>query len=577
MILSDKGGFTSMKRILMGLAVLACTVLLTYSAAMAEDQGLADPNAAQTPMPAIVSTDDPLIEPSAANAAKLYRSGGESAAYRYWETAFGHVPKMRMQKKVTVAMLQNAVGLTDDAVPVGRNGITFKECYEVPMPVEDEVLQKELDFNLHGSVYSDSALVSVTASFVGADRKEVETVTFDPAANVTAYSLLSDVETVEKKSLDDLFDISRLPAGSYTFTLSAKSTSGEATLHSCRVRIERTFPYRLERNKFDDNYSEASRFFGGETEKFLFTYSFRDKGRNVSTGTAWRESMLAESKMGRVHVDAVKYFDAAYDYTMNTYFKVDILRSNGEIRSGKVMLLDDLMEHNISPYTPRFQSNIQYVSHHTLGTAVDINEELYPNQNVITNHELIGNDVRDHLEYRGIETDDKGRQYYSFLYTGSYKAKHEGVPKTIVNWLLYELAFYRAGFQWGYYYETACDAMHFMLSENDYNKHIDSEVGLHKIWQYIGDPEPAPVIDYLTGAAPVSAAETPMPEETPVPEETSMPEEPPTPTPNLFAESKVNEKGTDKAYGTIRRIGETKESVGTDENGNKQYPAFTTE
>lgn len=562
-----------MKRVLIGITVAFCAVCMAFSAALAEDQGLGDPEAVQTPMPAIVSSDDPLEQASAANAAKLYRSGGESAAYRYWETALGHAPKIRMQKKVTVAMLQNAVGLTDDAVPVGRNGITFKPCYEVPMLYEGEKLQKDLDFNLHGSVYSDSPLVSVTASFVGAERKVVETVSFEPSANVTSYSLLSDIETNEKKALDDLFDISKLPVGNYKFTLSAKSTTGEATLHACDVRIEKVFPYQLERNKFDDNFSEASRFFGGDTDKFLFTYSFRNKGRDVSTQTVWREAMLKESKMGRVHADAVPYFDKAYDYTMNTYFKVDILRTNGEIRKGKVTLLDKLMEHNISPYSPRFQSNLQYVSHHTLGTAVDLNEDLYPNQNVITNHELIGNDVRNNLEYRGIEIDEKGRQYYSFLYTGNYKTRHEGVPKTIVNWLLYELAFYRAGFQWGYYYETACDAMHFMLSENDYNKHIDSEVGLHKIWQYIGDPEPAPIIDY--SAERIAPKAMPAPEE-PLEDETEgeAAEEAAEPSPTPRIETGA---GNSEADDTAGRVGDTLDSIGTDEDGNKQYNAFSTE
>ncbi len=110
---------------------------------------------------------------------------------------------------------------------------------------------------------------------------------------------------------------------------------------------------------------------------------------------------------------------------------------------------------------------------------------MYPNHNVLSNHELIGNDVRYALTYNGILTDKNGQQYYDFTYTGNYKAKYKGVPTTIVNYLLYELAFYRAGFQWGFYYETACDGMHFMLSEKDINRHMDSDVGLRKVYEYI--------------------------------------------------------------------------------------------
>ncbi|MEZ4509046.1 MAG: M15 family metallopeptidase [Eubacteriales bacterium] len=178
-------------------------------------------------------------------------------------------------------------------------------------------------------------------------------------------------------------------------------------------------------------------------------------------------------------------------------------------------------------YVPRFQSNLGYISHHTLGTAIDVNDDMYPNKNKSSNHDIIGDDVKNHLVYNGIQTDETGVRYYDFTYDGSYPARYLKVPKTIVNYLLYELAFFRAGFEWGYYYETTCDAMHFMLTENDINRHMHSDIGLRKVYAYIEPewiyvPTPAPTPD--DGPTPAPA---PDDEPTPAP----APDDEPTPTP----------------------------------------------
>ena len=448
----------------------------------------------EAPAPEIKAVEGKLETASAANAAQLVRGGGESEAYAYWQSSLGHVPQVYRIKKVAVAMLKNAVGRTEDAVPAGTDGIRFQPCYEVPPLGNDEVLQKGLDFNLHGSIYTDSPLISVSAAFAprGDGKGASATVTFDSGKDVRAYSLVSKSEPTEGKSLDSLIDISGLSAGRYTFTLSAATAaqSTPVTLHTADVQIASDSSlqggFKLTQNKFDDNYSEALAFFG-DTSQFLFTYWFgRASGadRDISTETAWRDAHLTDSPFGgRCHVMALPYFEAAKEYIDTSYIKVDIERK-GTVREGKVIPLSTIMENDASPYVPRFQSNCEYVSHHCLGTAIDVNDELYPNKNIITNHELVRDDVRDHLRYNGIETDDKGRQYYSFYYDGTYTSQLKRVPKTIVNYLLYELAFYRAGFQWGFYYETACDGMHFMLSENDRGKHMDSDVGLRKVYEY---------------------------------------------------------------------------------------------
>ncbi len=491
-------------------AIGLLTLMLAVPAGLAEGDDSTEEGAdgvsyaSEAAAPEIRPVSGKLETASAANAALLLRGGGESEAFRHWETAWGHVPKLYRIKKVTVAMLKNAVGRTDDAVPVGRAGVKLQPCCEVPLPAQDQALQKDLDFNLHGSVYSDSPLSSVTATFAsraGEKNSATATVTFDAAANVTSYSLVSKSEPREGKSLDALMDASKLPVGSYTFTLTAATGAQPTpvTLHSAGVRVEKPEAFRLTQNKFDDNYSEALAFFGGDTGEFLFHYWLRGD-RDISTETAWRESHLVDSPFGgRCHVRALPYFQKAKAYINGTYIKVDVLHRGGSVREGKVMLLKTIMDNDASPYVPRFQSNLEYVSHHCLGTAIDVNETLYPNLNIITNHALIGDDVKNHLQYNGIKTDDEGRQYYSFYYDGAYTSMLKRVPKTIVNYLLYELAFYRAGFQWGYYYETACDAMHFMLSENSPDRHLDSDVGLRKVYTYIaeapaGGPETEPGI-----------------------------------------------------------------------------------
>ncbi|HML68565.1 MAG TPA: M15 family metallopeptidase [Clostridia bacterium] len=457
--------------------------------------------------PGVLQTvSDPLKEASAANAAKMLRAGVKSASVDYWNTAQSHSTRQGQLKKDAVAMLSLAAGTGQ--VPVGREGIQFLPCLEVPPLAEGEELQQGLDFNIHGSIFTDSPLTSVSASFtsLGQGSSIDVSVSFRPEDNIRNYSICSEDETVEGKALDTLFDISLLRAGRYHFTLTAKTVAKPegTTLQSVECKIVDTSRIVLTRNKFDDNYVEANRFFGGDTGKFLFHYSLTDD-RGISTENDWRNKYIVESSLGRVHSDAVPYFEAANHYLENTYICVTIVNPRtGKTTDGRVTLLKDLIEKETT-YVPRFQSNLEYVSHHTLGTAIDVNDNMYPNFNVLSNHDLVGSEVKQHLVYNGIKTAEDGKQYYDFTYDGSYSAKFERVPKTIINYLLYELAFFRAGFQWGYYYETACDGMHFMLTENDINRHMHTDIGLRKVYAYI-DPE-----WFYSGSPAPAAAETPVP------------------------------------------------------------------
>ena len=95
---------------------------------------------------------------------------------------------------------------------------------------------------------------------------------------------------------------------------------------------------------------------------------------------------------------------------------------------------------------------------------------------------VIDDEVRGYLAYNGIQTDG-AVSYYDFTYSGSYGITHHDVPETVINYILYELAFYRAGFQWGHYYNSTSDGMHFVLTDNIKIAH-DSAEGLRKVFSY---------------------------------------------------------------------------------------------
>ena len=82
---------------------------------------------------------------------------------------------------------------------------------------------------------------------------------------------------------------------------------------------------------------------------------------------------------------------------------------------------------------------------------------------------------------------ENGYRYYDFTYIGTWGTEYEKVPTIIQNYLLYELAFYRAGFFWGVYYDHTCDARHFGLGEYDPAVHSDSPLALRKVFEYIDE------------------------------------------------------------------------------------------
>ena len=79
----------------------------------------------------------------------------------------------------------------------------------------------------------------------------------------------------------------------------------------------------------------------------------------------------------------------------------------------------------------------------------------------------------------------KGKPCYDFTYTGSAPREVKNVPEPLMNYLMYELAFYRAGFSWGAYYPHTCDAMHFTLTELSPELFTDGPYAMRKVFEYI--------------------------------------------------------------------------------------------
>lgn len=377
--------------------------------------------------------------------------------------------------------------LAGNITALPRTETRFVPCDTLPFLTSDTVVPFREDFNLHGTVDADSPItsVSVTITQEGSTRGYYpyeRTVTFDPAANRRTYALTS-ADTLEGKSLDTLVSMTQLSAGENLLTLSVTTEAQPEPVKLAEVpfTVEKMHRMPLTVNHFSDNYFRVCDFFQGETEKFLFAY-IRRGSRSIGTNEEWRTENIVVSPLGRVNKAALPYFEKANAYLESTYVRVSGTRGD----SG-VLLLKDLIEHISGPYVPRFQSGGTYVSHHALGTAIDVNPYTYPNTNSQSNWARIDDEVKQNLVYNGIATAEDGRQYYDFTYSGAYKANIKKVPTPLVNYLLYELAFYRAGFNWGHYFEHTSDAMHFTLTESEYYIHSDPDRGLRKVFAYIDE------------------------------------------------------------------------------------------
>ncbi len=379
-----------------------------------------------------------------------------------------------------------ADGEQDTPAETAAGSISFAESENFPLPTVDGPIPKGHPFWIDGTVRSKAPLVSVCAVIRNSKGNVAETAeqTFRQSENVTEYQLLDITFSKDVRCLSEKIRFSALPAGTFTLVLTAKDANGyEATLASAKFTVTSDTWITLLPNNLRGNYTDALRFFGSP-ERFLFRYKF-GSGRSITVASSWRSKYCSyvtgvNGKRWNCHIDAVPYFTLATHYIENTYVRIH--GTNGD--TGAVRL-SDLLTFNGS-LVQRYVSSLDFISHHSFGTAIDVNASTPSHKNKLENREKIYHEVADNLTYNGLRKSG-GKICYDFSYSGSADNGPEGVPEPLLNYLLYELGFYRAGFSWGLYYPHTCDGMHFTLSELSPSYFTDGPYAMRKVFSYLDD------------------------------------------------------------------------------------------
>ena len=381
--------------------------------------------------------------------------------------------------------------------------ITFIESADMPLPDPNGPIMKGQPFRIDGTVQSIAPLLRVCACIKSSGGKVVIEAeqTFAESEAVTECRLLDLTFSNEIDCISENLRFEKLSAGSYTLEISAEDAAGHsALLADANLTITSDKKVRLLPNNLRGNYTTALAFFGSP-ERFMFRYSFKEDGKKIAVDGEWvrkydAEAVVINGKKWHCHVDAVPYFEQAGRYMDNTYIRIH----SGKRDTGAVRLAD-LVELN-GTTVRRFVNSRDFVSHHSFGTAVDINAHTPSHKNYLSNREKIYREVTQNLTYNGI-VEYKGKQCYDFTYTGSAATDKKDVPEPLMNYLLYELAFFRAGFSWGLYYPHTCDAMHFSLTELSPTLFEEGPYAMRKVFSYVEDMN--------------APAETDAPQETPAP------------------------------------------------------------
>lgn len=376
------------------------------------------------------------------------------------------------------------------ASPTPAPVLTFETDAEHPMP-EDALLALGEAYGIGGTITSNRKLIAVTVSISCAHNNQPP-YPYRVTARLTetgknTYRLTDPADGGE--SLAELVDFSKLLVGAHTMRITASCEDADAVeLYRCRFAVAGEDWLQITKENFPDSYPEALAFFGS-TERFLYRYQWVN-GRYILADPAWEKEYIMtlaaypDGEPWMLHKDGAPFFEKAFEYLETTYIRVRTDRYD----TGVIPLKNLITEYN-GCYVSRFTSSLKSISHHTFGTAVDVNASMEPNKNNAENQAVIHDDVTQHLIYNGIVTED-GFSYYDYSYDGTYELDPNGVPQTCVNYLLYELAFYRAGFEWAHYYKATSDAMHFCLSEFVTYTHDDKEHGLRKVFVYCAPMHP---------------------------------------------------------------------------------------
>ena len=357
----------------------------------------------------------------------------------------------------------------------------------LPLPCEAFPLTEKRPFAFGGTVVSASPLSRVCASVSDGEGTVLLSAeaSFDPAAEeTTRFPLWDRTFPFEDESLSGRMDFSVLKPGTYTFTLEAASEAAEAvTLYTANFIVEPVSAlHTLIPNDLRGTYPAAAALLGADALPFTYqtgTY------RQIQIDNRWVSQNIpsVSTPFGgawRVNKAAAARFEQAIRYMRTTYIHV-----GGKWDSG-ILRLNRLVQSYAGPYIARQEENSPFLSPHVLGLAVDLNQNMGLNAPVPDSWAVFCREISENLVYNGIKEKD-GYRYYDFTYLGSWGTAYERVPTILLNYLLYELAFYRAGFFWGVYYDHTCDASHFGLGEYDPAVHSDSPLALRKVFEYIDE------------------------------------------------------------------------------------------
>lgn len=436
-----------------------------------------EPTEAPTAVPTAAQTPAPTAKPTPAPTAK------PTATPKPTQTA---APKPTAAPTATPKP-------TATPAPAGDGSITYVESKSLPLPgyYSGEKVPQGQPFTFGGVVKSSDPITEVKLVISGSGGYTYsKSVTFDASEGRTAVELVDRTFPASgNNSLTAKVKFQDLASGSYSFALYASTSKAKNALLLTRsFKIVGGEWRELISNNLRNSFAYALQFFGSRDE-FMFTYKWKaSTGRDIELQgglAAWESAHMtvinnATGGKWEVHKKAAPGFNKAVGYLKTAHLRVH--GTNGD--SG-VIKLSSLIKTFDGIWNPRFVSDRSFVSHHAFGAAIDLNASLDANVNSLSNRTLIKNEVGGHLTYNGIKTASDGTKYYDFTYDGSHSSEYLEVPTTVINYLLYELAFYRAGFNWGYYYDHTCDAMHFGLSEFSADVHNTSSRSLRKVHSYI--------------------------------------------------------------------------------------------
>ena len=369
--------------------------------------------------------------------------------------------------------------------------MAFVASEDLPLPNSETIIQKGRPFWIDGTVTSGAPLIRVSGIIINSKGKVVLQAdqTFPESENVLEYRLLDKTFSKSIDCVAENITFQSLALGSYVLQIQAEDALGnDLILAEAPFTVSHDYWLTLQPNNLRGNYTTALAFFGSP-ERFLFRYKVQNGSTLITVDREWRKQYNAEAvcvngKAWRCHIDAVPYFEKAGEYINSSFVHISGTMSGKNFDTGAVRLAD-LVTFN-GTIVRRFTNSNQFISHHSFGTAVDINAYYPSHRDVLKNRDIIYREVTENLTYNGI-VEIAGQRCYDFTYNGNARVGLCGVPEPIMNYLLYELGFYRAGFSWGVYYPHTSDAMHFTLSELSPKLFTEGDYAMRKVTSYIED------------------------------------------------------------------------------------------